>query len=94
MAKSDKHKKRRKQDKAKTQLKGRTLAKAQNVVEPKLKSKKILIRDQLNASSLTSGTGTTTTESDGGVSIVSTVEVLTKKKQSLQVGLINLLVAY
>ena len=48
MAKSGKHKKLRRQEKAKTQLTGvKKLDKPQNVIEPKLKVKKILLKEQL-----------------------------------------------
>jgi len=48
MGKSGRHKKLNRQEKAKTNLKGvKKLAKAQNVVEPSLKVKRIVIREQL-----------------------------------------------
>ena len=70
MAKSDKHKKLRKKEKAKIQLKGglKTLGKAQNVIEPKLQTKKIVLREQLKS------------PADSGVVVTS------RRKQSLAVG--------
>jgi len=49
MAKSGRHKKIRKQEKAKTQLKSgiRKLDKPMNIIDPKLRVKKILLREQL-----------------------------------------------
>ncbi len=49
MAKSARHKKLRKQEKAKTQLTGvrRLSTKPTNVINPTLRAKKILLRDQL-----------------------------------------------
>lgn len=76
MAKSQRHKKQRKQEKAKTQLTGvRKLAKAQNVVEPTLRVKKILIREQLKTSTLSplgsvglkDGASDVASEADSGV---------------------------
>lgn len=55
MGKSHRHKKLNRQEKAKTGLKGaKKLAKAANVVNPTLKVKRIVIREQLNSSASTS----------------------------------------
>jgi len=49
MTKSDRHKKLRRQGKAKTQLTGvKKLGRPQNVIEPTFRAKKILIREQLH----------------------------------------------
>lgn len=48
MAKSDRHKKLRRKEKAKTQLTGvKKLARPQNIIEPTFKARKIIIREQL-----------------------------------------------
>lgn len=88
MTKSNRHKKLRKQEKAKTQLTGvKKLSKAKNVVEPTLRVKKILIREQLKSSEEGRSRGTdghedSNNEAESGVN---------RWKQSIQVckSLIN-----
>ncbi|ODM92822.1 Testis-expressed sequence 10 protein, partial [Orchesella cincta] len=87
MAKSSRHKKLRKQEKAKTQLTGvKKLSKPQNVVEPTLRVKKILIREQLKTSSLPLGGPRVPSSSSSVYSSVvdDDEELTTRRKQSIQ----------
>lgn len=86
MTKSSRHKKLRKQEKAKTQLTGvKKLNKAQNVVEPKLRVKKILIREQLKTSSLSASVSSALKKSDNASEISDDYEISTGKR-SVQVN--------
>lgn len=94
MAKSNRHKKLRRQEKAKTQLTGvKKLSKAKNVVEPILKVKKILIREQLKSSSNQSSEDVSqepwktpsSRDSISGIDIEQ--EGTSRRKQNLQVAL-------
>ncbi|CAL8113340.1 unnamed protein product [Orchesella dallaii] len=87
MTKSSRHKKLRKQEKAKTQLTGvKKLSKPQNVVVPTLRVKKILIREQLKISSLPLGSRVPSSSSASvhSSSVVEDDELTTRRKQSIQ----------
>jgi len=98
MAKSNRHKKLRKQEKAKTQLTGvKKLNKPQNVVVPTLRVKKVLIREQLKSSSLPPGgqggpPPRLPASSSSTASVVEDeeLELTTRRKQSIQVLIMNM----